>query len=38
MSVKRVAFGPNRVTRYRIRALLYTARPDWDAPATGTPR
>ena len=36
--VKRVAFGFRRFANYRIRALLYAGRPDWDLLATVTPR
>jgi transposase len=36
--VKRVAFGFRRFRHYRIRALLYAGRPDWDLLATITPR
>jgi transposase len=36
--VKRVAFGFRRFTHYRIRALLYAGRPNWDLLATVTPR
>jgi transposase len=36
--VKRVAFGFRRVAHYRIRALLYAGRPNWDLLATVTPR
>jgi transposase len=36
--VKRVAFGFRRFAHYRIRALLYTGKPDWDLLATVTPR
>jgi transposase len=36
--VKRVAFGFRRFAHYRIRALLYAGRPNWDLLATITPR
>jgi transposase len=36
--VKRVAFGLRRFDHYRIRALLYAGRPNWDLLATVTPR
>lgn len=36
--VKRVAFGFQRFAHYRIRALLYAGRPNWDLLATVTPR
>ena len=36
--VKRVAFGFRRFTNYRIRALLYAGKPNWDLLATVTPR
>ncbi|MEZ5379681.1 MAG: ISL3 family transposase [Acidimicrobiales bacterium] len=36
--VKRVAFGFRQFTNYRIRALLYAGRPNWDLLATITPR
>jgi len=36
--VKRVAFGFRRFTNYRIRALLYAGKPNWDLLATITPR
>ena len=36
--VKRVAFGFRRFANYRIRALLYAGRPNWDLLATITPR
>ncbi len=36
--VKRVAFGFRRFAHYRIRALLYAGRPNWDRLATVTPR
>jgi transposase len=36
--VKRVAFGFRRFAHYRIRALLYAGRPNWDLLATVTPR
>jgi len=35
--VKRVAFGFRRFSSYRIRALLYAGRPNWDLLATVTP-
>lgn len=36
--VKRVAFGFRRFAHYRIRALLYAGRPNWDLLPTVTPR
>ena len=36
--VKRVAFGFRSFRNYRIRALLYAGRPNWDLLATITPR
>lgn len=36
--VKRVAFGFTRFRNFRIRALLYAGRPNWDLLATITPR
>ena len=36
--VKRVAFGITNFTNYRIRALLYAGKPNWDLLATITPR
>jgi transposase len=36
--VKRVAFGFTNFRNYRVRALLYTGRPNWDLLATLTPR
>jgi transposase len=36
--IKRVAFGITNFRNYRIRALLYAGRPDWDLLATITPR
>jgi transposase len=36
--VKRIAFGFRRFSAYRIRALLYAGRPNWDLLATVTPR
>jgi transposase len=36
--VKRVAFGFRRFRNYRIRALLYAGKPNWDLLATVTPR
>jgi len=36
--VKRVAFGFRRFANYRIRALLYAGKLDWDLLATVTPR
>ena len=36
--VKRVAFGFRRFEHYRIRALLYAGKPNWDLLATITPR
>ncbi|MFT7646186.1 MAG: transposase [Candidatus Poriferisodalaceae bacterium] len=38
MGVKRVAFGITKFTNYRIRALLYAGKPNWDLLATVTPR
>lgn len=36
--VKRIAFGFRRFAHYRIRALLYAGKPNWDLLATITPR
>ncbi len=36
--IKRIAFGLRRFRNYRIRALLYTGKPNWDLLATITPR
>jgi transposase len=36
--VKRVAFGTTNFRNYRIRALLYAGKPNWDLLATITPR
>ena len=36
--VKRVAFGFRRFRNYRVRALLYAGKPNWDLLATLTPR
>jgi transposase len=36
--VKRVAFGFRRFRNYRVRALLYAGKPNWDLLATITPR
>lgn len=36
--VKRVAFGFRRFDHYRIRALLYAGKPNWELLATVTPR
>jgi Transposase len=36
--VKRVAFGFRRFAHYRIRALLYAGKPNWDLLPTITPR
>lgn len=36
--VKRVAFGITNFRNYRIRALLYAGKPNWDLLATITPR
>jgi len=36
--VKRVAFGITNFQNYRIRALLYAGKPNWDLLATITPR
>jgi transposase len=36
--VKRVAFGFRRFAHYRLRALLYAGRPNWDLLPTVTPR
>ena len=36
--IKRVAFGITNFRNYRIRALLYAGRPNWDLLATVTPR
>lgn len=36
--IKRVGFGFRRLRHYRVRALLYAGRPNWDLLATVTPR
>lgn len=36
--IKRIGFGFRRFAHYRIRALLYAGRPNWDLLATVTPR
>lgn len=36
--IKRIGFGFRRLRHYRIRALLYAGRPNWDLLATITPR
>jgi hypothetical protein len=36
--VRRVAFGFRRFTNYRVRALLYAGKPNYDLLATITPR
>jgi hypothetical protein len=36
--IKRIAFGFRRFLNYRIRALLYAGRPNWNLLATVTPR
>jgi transposase len=36
--IKRIAFGFRRFSSFRIRALLYAGRPNWDLLATVTPR
>jgi transposase len=36
--IKRIAYGFRRFAHYRIRALLYTGKPNWDRLATITPR
>ena len=36
--VKRVAFGITNIRNYRIRALLYAGKPNWELLATITPR
>ena len=36
--VKRVAFGLTNFANYRIRALLYAGKPNWDLLPTITPR
>jgi hypothetical protein len=36
--IKRIAFGFRRFRSFRIRALLYAGRPNWDLLATVTPR
>ena len=36
--MKRVAFGFRRFGNYRIRALLYAGKPNWDLLTTITPR
>jgi hypothetical protein len=35
--IKRVGFGFRRFRNYRVRALLYAGRPNWDLLATITP-
>ena len=35
--IKRAAFGFRNFANYRIRALLYAGKPDWDLLATITP-
>ena len=36
--IKRIGFGLRRFRHYRVRALLYAGRPNWDLLATITPR
>ncbi len=36
--IKRIAFGFTNFRNYRIRALLYAGRPNWQLLATITPR
>jgi transposase len=36
--IKRIGFGFRRLRHYRVRALLYAGRPNWDLLATITPR
>ena len=36
--IKGAAFGTTNFRNYRIRALLYAGRPNWDLLATNTPR
>lgn len=36
--IKRIAFGLRRFRHYRVRALLYAGRPNWDLLATVRPR
>lgn len=36
--IKRIGFGFRRFANYRIRALLYAGKPNWDLLATITPR
>lgn len=36
--IKRIAFGLRRFRNYRVRALLYAGRPNWDLLATVRPR
>ena len=36
--IKRVAFGFRQLKHFRIRALLYAGKPNWDPLATLTPR
>ncbi len=36
--IKRIACGLRRFRNYRIRALLYAGKPNWDLLATITPR
>ncbi len=35
--VKRVAFGFRKFRNYRVRALLYAGKPNWELLATVTP-
>ena len=35
--IKRIAFGFRNFANYRIRALLYAGKPNWDLLATVTP-
>ncbi len=36
--IKRIGFGFRRFRNYRVRALLYAGKPNWDLLATITPR
>ena len=36
--IKRIGFGFRRFRNYRIRAVLYAGKPNWDLLATITPR
>jgi len=36
--IKRIGFGLRRFRHYRVRALLYAGKPNWDLLANITPR